>query len=423
MKKVTLYLLLMSVGILLFVIKQHQLVNAMKYDAVEWIQSTIQPKNTSRNLDKKMPTENIQFLSLSKPPKPPTDNRLTYQINNPKALLSTLNLLNNQQIGGNIILADGVYQFNETIKVTADNISINSRSKNSAKVILDGAQISGQVANLFWIAGNHFSMKNITLQNANNHLIQLASEQGTTQPIFKNLILRDGKEQFIKVSYNKNAPNRFSTFGLVENCLFYNTKGIAEHYYTGGIDAHAIRHWTIKNNVFKGIASPSTHIAEHAIHLWNNSAFNLVEGNIIIDSDRGVGFGMGTPSHKNIIYSNYAGIIRNNFIYHSNNQHPYADAGITLENSPKTQVTNNRVFLVNDYPNAIEYRFSQTKNVTITKNQTNKRIMARNNAQAVNRNNHTKLTLAEFIIQLNQHIETNNIAIESLPRNELTGEF
>ena len=77
-------------------------------------------------------------------------------------------------------------------------------------------------------------------------------------------------------------------------------------------------------NRFLDIASPSKYIAEHAIHIWNNSRDNSVESNLIIDSDRGIGFGMLlNPESKGI--SNYAGTIKNNFIFHSQNKDPFAE--------------------------------------------------------------------------------------------------
>ena len=92
----------------------------------------------------------------------------------------------------------------------------------------------------------------------------------------------------------------------------------------------------IKGNIFKDIASPSRHIAEHAIHIWNNSKNNTVAKNIIIDSDRGIGFGMRVKKGNPDDIYNYGGVISDNIIYHSKNHHPFAGVGIIIEDSPST---------------------------------------------------------------------------------------
>lgn len=117
-------------------------------------------------------------------------------------------------------------------------------------------------------------------------------------------------------------------------------------------------------------------MAEHAIHIWSGSENNLVEGNTIIDCDRGIGFGMGNRV-------NYGGVIRNNTITHANNGHPNADVGIVLESSPDTEVYGNTILMEHAYPNAIEYRFKATRNVKIYDNVVNRRIVAKDGAVRV----------------------------------------
>ena len=202
--------------------------------------------------------------------------------------------------------------------------------------------------------------------------------------MIRNCILQDGFQQLVKVSYDKsNKPELSSDFGLIENNIFRYTVGIGPNYYIGGIDIHAGNSWIIRNNKFNNIASPGRYIAEHAIHIWNNASNNLVENNVIEDCDRGIGFGLvQTTSIKNISYSNRGGVIRNNMIIHSDNNHPFSDTGIVLEDSAMTLIEDNKIWLGHDYPRAIEYRYPSTQGVVIRGNITNKRIASRDGGEA-----------------------------------------
>lgn len=187
-------------------------------------------------------------------------------------------------------------------------------------------------------------------------------------------MLQDSFQQLLKVSSSDHSSNT-SDYGTVQNCEFKYTQGIGPNFYIGGIDAHGARGWNVLNNVFRDIASPDNRPAEFAIHFWNGASNNVVEGNTIIDCDRGIGFGLkGKPAS--------AGAIINNLIVHHDNNDPGADVGIILEQSPKTQILDNRVYLAHNYPNAIEYRFSETTEAAIIDNTTNKPIRKRDGATA-----------------------------------------
>jgi hypothetical protein len=298
-----------------------------------------------------------------------------------------------------IELADGHYSISHTLMIRADNITLVSGSGKAESVIIsgNGMRPSKKVDNLIRVSGKYFTLEGITLEQAGNHLVQIAGEEDADYPTLRNCILKDSYEQLFKVSYNRQTQVA-SDHGLIENCQFVYSAGIGPQFYIGGIDVHGGKHWIVKNNVFRDIASPSKHIAEHAIHFWNKTEFTLIEHNIIINCDRGVGFGMkGRPS--------LGGTIRNNLIYHEDNAHPFADAGITIEESPNTTVENNTIVLLHSYPNAIEYRFESTVNVVISNNLLNKAIRQRNGAQAKLSNNHfstdtTKLISTARLVEL-----------------------
>lgn len=303
----------------------------------------------------------------------------TYFVRNIVELNSAIDQANRNSSSDTIKLYPGHYLIAKRLVINRDNVQIQSTTSNPNDVILSGLgmKYSKSVEVLFDIQANNITLSGLTFQNSSNHLIQVRAELGVLHFTLTNSVLRDSFEQMVKVSGGKGDDTPFSDFGRIENCVFEYTQGIGPQFYIGGIDAHRIRNWTIKNNIFRNIASPSAHVAEHAIHIWNHSRDNIVAGNVIINSDRGIGFGLGRAPNQNV-----GGIIENNIIIHTRPDHPFADAGIILESSPGTIVRNNIVQLNTSYPNAIEYRFPETTDVQIYGNTVNKAIRARDGGKA-----------------------------------------
>lgn len=279
--------------------------------------------------------------------------------------------------GGNrtILLQDGTYDLSDTLYVNAPNVTIAGASGNRQSAIIQGDAMSStaRVKTLIRAAASGFQFRDATLQKSGWHLIQIVGESNADSPILRNCILRDAYQQMVKVSNDPATPDVTGDNGLVENCIFEYTAGIGPQYYIGGVDAHGSKNWVIRNNTFRSIISPNTSVAEFAVHFWDESANNTVERNLIINCDRGIGYGMDARG-------NSAGIIRNNMIYHSAGNGSFADTGIALIESPNTQVYNNTVFMENSYPWAIEYRFPTTQNVLITNNLVNRAIISRDGA-------------------------------------------
>jgi hypothetical protein len=296
--------------------------------------------------------------------------------------------------GGNrtISLADGTYSLNDTLYINAANITLEGASGDPELVTIQGDAMSSSasIGNVIRVAGDNFALRGITLQKSRYHLIQIAGEADADSPHISNCIMRDAYEQLIKVSVDEGNLSVSSDGGIVENCLFEYTAGIGPQYYIGGIDAHAAKNWIIRDNIFRNIISPSAAVAEFAVHFWNDSQNNLVERNLIINCDRGIGFGLGSRG-------NSGGIIRNNMIYHSSGNGQYADTGISLENSSGSEVYNNTIFLEHAYPWAIEYRFSGTSGVSITNNLTNRTISSRDGGNASLDSNLTNAVSSWFV--------------------------
>lgn len=352
--------------------------------------------------DKNAPVNPYMSLSRFQQTPIPADYSVHF-VSNPSELMAALRVVAAKSGNGAIVLSDGLYNLNTTLMITVPNVMLLSKSSDPGSVILKGKgmQRSEGIENLIHVSASGFVLDGITLKDAGNHLIQIAAEQNADMPVIRNCILQDGYEQLIKVSYDLKTPESFSDAGLVEYCLFEYTHGIGPNYYIGGIDAHGIRNWIIRNNVFKDISSPGEDIAEYAIHVWSNASNNMIQGNVVIDSDRAIGFGM---REGGVRYSNYGGTIKDNIIYHSNNNDKFADTGIALENSPKTLIEGNLIFLEHDYPRAIEYRYQTTNNVIIKKNQTNKSIASRDGGQAKLIDNNEDLERVDFLIKLNTRL-------------------
>jgi hypothetical protein len=296
--------------------------------------------------------------------------------------------------GGNttILLQDGTYTLNDTLYINAPYVTIGSQSGIRENVIIQGDAMSSSanVGNILRVAGRNFEIRDVTLQKCRWHIIQIVGENNTDYPIISNCVLRDSYEQMLKITLDPNNPSVTADNGLVEKCLFEYTSGIGPQYYIGGVDGLGVKNWVVRGNTFRYIISPSDTVAQYAVHFWDGSFNNIVEKNLIINCDRGIGFGMDGRG-------NAGGIIRNNMIYHSSNMGQFADTGISLTESPDAKVYNNTIFMKNDYPWAIEYRFSSTNNVLIANNLTNKTILSRDGASGTVTSNVTNASGSWFV--------------------------
>ncbi|NDV91399.1 right-handed parallel beta-helix repeat-containing protein [Alteromonas sp. 345S023] len=307
----------------------------------------------------------------------------TYRVNSVPELKQAVNQVNrlSSALPVEIILADGVYENATNIRIMHPNTSLRSHSNDPLKVILVGTGMRkrASVEVIFDISASNVTVSGMTLKSVANHLIQVRAERDADFFTLTNCILQDSYQQLLKVS---GGNQHFADFGIVKNNRFEYTAGVGPNYYIGGIDAHHSRGWTVTDNTFSNIASPAERVAEHAIHFWHNSGNVSIRDNTIINSDRGIGLGMG--KNGDVVSENE---VINNRIVHTNKKHLFADVGISLENVSDTLVVDNVIYMTTSYPNAIEYRFPRTQRNIIMNNVSNRAIVSRDNGEALLNNN------------------------------------
>lgn len=301
-----------------------------------------------------------------------------------REFIEAIDLANKE--GGNmtILIRNGVYRVATSSwypYLTADNVVIRSYSGQRDSVILHGSGMKelDQSAEIgIYIAGNHVTVADLTIKQLGNHGLAVSGNDFFAH----NLKIQDTYEQMIK----GNSKGKKLKNSIVQCSLFEYTEEVGPQWYIGGLDIHGGVEWNVRDNIFKNIASPADKVAEHAIHFWDYSSDNLVERNLIVNCDRGIGFGLG-------VRMNEGGMIKNNMITNLGNG-KFNDVGISLESSPGTRVYNNTIIV--EYKNAIEFRFSTTNDVDISNNLSNKPIKSRDGGKATLQANYINASKSWF---------------------------
>jgi hypothetical protein len=275
--------------------------------------------------------------------------------------------------GSTILLAPGVYRVPRTIVLGRDGVTLRSADGRTASVVLDGGYATGD---LIAVAASRVTIAGLTLTRSSYHLVHVVPPDGPRSirgTLLRALRLVDASQQFVKVNPNA-ARTAFADAGRVECSLFRLTGRGRPHVstalpcYTGGIDAHGARGWTVRLNRFEGIRCADG-LAEHAVHFWTGSRDTLVERNTIVDCARGIGLGLGETTDWARRYpdrpvsgyvGHYGGIVRSNVVVATR---PGVDTGIGLEQARGARVYHNTVWAApgaTGYFSSIDIRFAGT---------------------------------------------------------------
>jgi hypothetical protein len=304
--------------------------------------------------------------------------------------------VNNTQSGGDriILVADGTYLLNGNyLRLAVNDITVRSQSGKRENVILDG---NYQTTEIFQVVASGATIADLTLKRAYDHPIHvMAASTDVENTLISNMHIIDPGQQAIKINPDAGRTHFVNNGRITGSLIELTDNGRAKVWerngscYTGGVDAHQAEGWIIEDNEIRGFWCAAG-LSEHGVHFWSDSSNTLVQRNLIIDCDRGIGFGLGSSGHS-------GGIIRNNMIHHGED-HGMSDVGIGLESASDAQVYNNTIFHEHGYPNGIEYRFAASNNLTIVNNLTNRSISSRNGGTATLISNNLNNAAADWFL-------------------------
>jgi hypothetical protein len=314
--------------------------------------------------------------------------------------------------GTTILLHDGFYDLSggdaaSRLTFTTPGVALRSFSGDRNAVVLDGAY---QTSELISILASDVTIADLTLRRAYDHPVHVS---GNGVPItgvrLYDLRIVDPGQQAVKV--NPIGEGWVDDGALECSSIELTTAGRAEirdNCYTGGIDAHAARGWIVRRNRFSGFWCP-TGLSEHAIHFWKTSRDTLVEGNLILDCARGIGFGLGATGDGRVYpddpYPGFGylghidGVIRDNFVAAADpdlfaSEYGF-DSGIAVEQARVVAVVHNSVASSQAPFSSIEWRFASTL-ATVADDLVSHNLRARDGAQATLEANLESAPLAWF---------------------------
>jgi hypothetical protein len=212
-------------------------------------------------------------------------------------------IVGSAQSGDTIVLADGIYDLGgQSLILATSGVTLRGESRDSAAVRLESGRTTAEIV---VVAASDVTIAHMTLVEASDHAIHVYPWPGSSGDVTGLLVydvtIIDSGQQGLKINADGDPPTRHIDDGEVACSTFTMTRDGAAYAethtagftcYTGGIDAHAARNWLVRDNRFDGWYCDAG-LAEHAIHFWKGCRDIVVLRNVIHDSARGIGFGLG----------------------------------------------------------------------------------------------------------------------------------
>ena len=205
--------------------------------------------------------------------------------------------------GTTIELADGTYTLAApTLAILTPGVTLRSRSDNPAAVVL-----TGSIAPLMRIEASNVTIASVTFARAPSVAVAVvptisANILGDT--IYNVTFDDDGGPAVRLTAYNALAASGpYADDGTLACSRFHDTTAVDHCAATQlGIDALAVRGWTIRDNTFDHLACPTRLI--RTIMIRGGSRDNQVTNNHLLDSNGNILIG-NDPAQPARSYSDY----------------------------------------------------------------------------------------------------------------------
>jgi parallel beta-helix repeat protein len=242
--------------------------------------------------------------------------------------------------GTTIVLANGTYRLTAPIYTIlpgtkSARITVRAATANGAIIETNGAEEAFRIVQPYWSFLNLY----VKVTNNSNYGYKLEGAGANTIITGGTIEIRPGSEAGIKGAGGMNAP--WPDNARIEGMKIFmsapTTYGLAE-----GIDAVAVRNWTIRANTVYGIRTSAGGVA-YGIMTKGNSQNTVIERNLVYDCFIGLSLGGGGTGAQwvrngDIAYEDRNGTVRNNVVMGS------SDVALYLYKSNGSSVYNNTFY-------------------------------------------------------------------------------
>jgi hypothetical protein len=298
--------------------------------------------------------------------------------------------------GRTIVIQPGTYVLQRQLHVDGvSQVALRGATGDRNQVVLKGhgMNVAGVPHGIEVSNAQDVLIADLSVGEVQFHPLQLHGEAGCERVRIYNVRLFDAGEQFIKGTIDFGAPNGVDDGVLEYSVLEYTTIG-PPNGYTNGIDIHRGENWIIRYNLFRNIRVPpgAPNSLGPAVLMWSGARNTTTYANTFINCERAIAYGIGPQA--GFAFAHQGGTICGNFIYRAASVP--GDAGISVWDSPGTQVLHNTVLQSGTYPDALDYRFPGSNGLVIQNNLLDGAVRQRDGAQASLAGNLTNATPALF---------------------------